>query len=130
MSKDQEIKEQLSTPTENAEPYRHPADQSWTLQILLDLKGMVSKLDERTNRLNQDIISLQQDLKGLPGKKSFWSGIALIISIILALAGLYFKNQAPSQVTIIEKPESPSTLPSSPKMPKKVSPPSKSSLSN
>ncbi len=103
----EEEKDQLETPSENAEAYRHPADQSWNLQFLLDIKGSIAKLEERTNRLLQDTLTIQQDIKGLPGKASYWAGIGLIIAVLLGLAGIYQSTQntiVPQNPPVIKAP--------------------------
>jgi hypothetical protein len=44
---------EASTPSENAEFYQHPADQSWSLQILLDVKGALGEIKEAVRTLQK-----------------------------------------------------------------------------
>jgi hypothetical protein len=85
---------ETSTPSENAEPYQHPADHSWNLQLLLDLKTSIARLDERLNErthaLGETVNALRTDLKDMPGRRSFWTGIGLLVAVVFGLAGAYW----------------------------------------
>ena len=118
-------KEQASstttTPSAESTPvYQHPSDHSFNLQFLLDIKGAISKLEERTARLQQDIAVVQSDVKGLPGRGSYWAGIGLIISVMLGLAGIYWSAQPKDAPTA--QPQSTPTLKTQPATPAPPSP--------
>jgi hypothetical protein len=52
-----------SPPPESGTPYQHPADHSWNLQFLLDLKGAVHEMKEAIGTLkkNSDAQSTKLD---------------------------------------------------------------------
>ena len=84
--------EQFSEPSEYGEAYRHPADHSWNLQILMDLKGAIERLDERTAHVSAQTERLTAEVKGLPTRTAFWTGIASVIAIFGVIAYAYYSG--------------------------------------
>ena len=87
---EQPRRSETSTPSEVTEPYQHPADHSWNLQILLDLKGAIERLEERTTHASKEVDILRQDFKGVPTRAAFWSGIGLVVVVLLGLGAAYW----------------------------------------
>lgn len=80
-------------PPDSGTPYQHqqhPWDQSSLLQIMMEVKHSIGRLDERTENLRAEVIALRNDVKGLAGKGTYWAGVALIFSVVVALSGAYW----------------------------------------
>ncbi len=89
---------EIGPPPEEGTPFSHPADHSWNLQMLVQLQGSVSKLEERTSNLGNKIDRLHNDLGGFLGRGEFWGGITLVIGALVALAGIFFSQREPPVV--------------------------------
>jgi hypothetical protein len=75
--------EELSEPEESVEAYRHPADHSWSLQIMLDLKGSVGELKEAIRTLQKDS-EKQGDKLNTVSHQIYAAGAVLVIVIAIA----------------------------------------------
>ncbi len=95
---------EIGPPPEEGTPFSHPADHSWNLQMLVQLQGSVSKLEERTSNLGNKIDRLHNDLGGFLGRGEFWGGITLVIGALVALAGIFFSQREPPVVNVIIPP--------------------------
>jgi hypothetical protein len=82
--------EQPSEAPEYGEAIRHPSDHSWNLQILLDLKGAIERLDERTMNASNEVKLLREDFRGVPTRTNFWTGIGLIVVLLIGLGAAYW----------------------------------------
>ena len=76
----------LGTPSVAAQ---HPMDHSWMLQLMNDLGNKFSAIEERTDNLRTEVRDLRNDVKGLPTRGSYWSGIALVCAVFLSVAGIF-----------------------------------------
>ena len=92
---------ETTTPSESAEPYEHPADHSWNLQILLDLKESIGRLDERTSRALDEVLLLRSDVKTLPTRTAFWAGVSLIVFVFGIIAVAYYDGVT-AQISALE----------------------------
>ena len=75
--------------------FQNPADQSWVLQILLDLKGSFGRVEERTATLSKTMDGLSADIRTIQNdmvtsKMARWL-VALVVSVILALGGILYQ---------------------------------------
>jgi len=57
---------------------------------LLDLKGAIERLEERTTHASKEVDILRQDFKGVPTRAAFWSGIGLVVVVLLGLGAAYW----------------------------------------
>src|SRR5712692_3933874 len=62
--------EGVGTPSASGQPaFQHPADHSWSLQMLMEIQKAVSKLEgrfeERTEAIQRDVLGLKGDVSGL-----------------------------------------------------------------
>ena len=88
----------FGTPADVTEPQgQHPADQhSFVLQGVFELRQGFGRIEERTNYLRQDIQDLRSDVRDKVGGQAFWSGIAIIIAVLLTF-GVLIYNKIPDQ---------------------------------
>ena len=89
-----------STPAdilEGDDAQQNPADSSFALKILIELKERFGSIDERTSNLRGDVAGLRDDIKdlregdikelraGLNSKVNsgaFWAGVAILIAVV------------------------------------------------
>ena len=91
-------------PTEQTEPaLQHPVDQSWVLQILLDLKESVGRIDGRIQEQSQRIEGLAEELRTMRESMLTSTGarwlVSLVVAVILAIGGMIYREitRAPVQ---------------------------------
>ena len=91
-------------PTEQTEPsLQHPADQSWVLQILLDLKESFGRVDGRIQEQTQRIEGLAEELSKMREGMLTSTGarwlVSIVIAVILAIGGMIYREitRAPIQ---------------------------------
>ena len=80
-----------STPAdvlEGDDAQQNPADSSFALKILIELKERFGSIDERTSNLRGDVAGLRDDIKdlrdGLDSKvssRAFWAGVTILIAV-------------------------------------------------
>ena len=80
-----------STPAdilESDDAQQNPADSSFALKILIELKERFGSIDERTSNLRGDVAGLRDDIKdlrdGLDSKvssRAFWAGVTILIAV-------------------------------------------------
>ena len=127
-------------PRSEGEPYgQHPLDVSFVLQSMNEVQHKVGMLDERTATVREDIRELrktlhdglgavQKELKGNVAKGAFWGGIAVIVAVLIGLAGAYwiavtakldsiYNRLATHQATIQQVPQEPSSRIPEPRAP-------------
>ena len=92
--------EQFSEPPEYGEAIRHPADQSWVLQLLIDLKSSVSELKEAVRTLQKDS-EKQSDKLSTISHQIY--GAALVLVVILGLGTFLLDKFWDVIVKIVEK---------------------------
>ena len=76
---------------------QNPADTSFALRILIDLKERFGSIDERTSNLRGDVAGLRDDIKGLRegdikelqkglnskvSSGTFWAGVTILIAVV------------------------------------------------
>ena len=116
-------------PAEQTEPsLQHPADQSWVLQILLDLKESFGRVDGRTEVQTKRIGELAEELGKVRGEMLTSKGarwlVGIIISVILGVGGLIYSEVARDRTQpnypsggISERTKSPGPAPIQPQSP-------------
>ena len=78
-----------STPEPVGLPFeRHAQEHSFSLQMMMDVTNQVARLEERTNGFGLRIQELRTDVRGIPGRTEFWAGLAIVITVMLALGGM------------------------------------------
>jgi len=50
----------------------------------------MERLDERTANVNNEVQLLRQDFKGVPTRTAFWSGIGLVVVVLIGLGSAYW----------------------------------------
>lgn len=92
-----------SPPTEQTEPsFQHPADQSWLLQMLLDLKESFGRVDGRTEVQTKRIEGLAEELSKVRGemltsRTARWL-VALVVSVIIGVGSLIYHGMTRDRV--------------------------------
>ena len=95
-----------STPAdilEGDDAQQNPADSSFALKILIELKERFGSIDERTSNLRGDVAGLRDDIKrlregdikdlrdGLNSKvssRAFWAGVTILIAVVTLGVGI------------------------------------------
>ena len=84
-----------SSPEDKTESsLQHPADQSWVLQILLEMKESFGEVKERTANLSKSVDRLSSDLGDMRNEmvtsKTVWGVGTLVITVLLGLGALIY----------------------------------------
>ena len=76
---------------------QNPADTSFALKLLIDLKERFGSIDERTANLGKEVGNLRNDIKGLRdgdmkdlrdglnskvSSGAFWAGVGIVIAVV------------------------------------------------
>ena len=78
----------LSSPKSLGNPPPRPADESW--KVLLDIKGAVERLDERTGAIKTDLTAAKLSIASIPSRQMFLSGIIGVITVFGLIATAYW----------------------------------------
>jgi len=91
---------EATTPSESAVPYQHPADHSWNLQILLDLKGSVGEIKEAISTLKKDSETQSKKLDSI--SHQIYAAWAVLI-VLLGIGGFLLDKFWNVIAKIVEK---------------------------